>query len=724
MITILVPAACASTPVPQATTAVIPPEVIQYAVDWPLPNKDYANDRATKDATINSENVKDLGVAWAAPLAGQGAYGAASSTPLIMGDTVYFQDLRDNILALDLATGAIKWEKMYHQPNLGPNGVVVGWGKVFGAADPYDIAALDMNSGKQLWESPISSSPFEGNDVQPAIYGGLIFTSTVPGSRAADTYFGGAVGTVEALDQNTGKIAWSWDTVDSEDIWGNKTYNSGGGVRYTPAIDTKTDTMYFGTGNPGPWPPISESPNALTRPGANLYTNSMVAMSLKDGALRWFNQIAPHDQFDYEFQIPPILASANVSGQPQDIVIGAGKMGKVVAFNRQTGSILWETFVGQHQNDQVAEIPADGSTLTVLPGALGGVDTPMAYADGVVYVPVVNLAGDYTTSSYTPHPMSEGSGELVAIEVDTGKILWDKTFKSIDIGGATVVNDLVFTSTFDGMVYAFERDTGEQVWNYRAPGGVSAWPAFAGDTMVLPVGNGAVPALIAFKLGATAPVLAINPGNGSAVNSSNVSVSALAMNIELTDKPGRANVVGEGHLHYFMDADAPTAAGTYAATSAVSHTWENVALGTHTFSVELVNNDDTPLDPPVVARSTIVVQHSPPTIEITAPTPDSKVPSGNVTISVAVSNFKLVDKPGEANVTGEGLLRYFMDVPAPVQRGVPANTYAETSATSYTWQDVGPGPHAFMVELVNNDDTPLDEPAVAEFIVNIAAFGT
>ena len=69
-----------------------------------------------------------------------------------------------------------------------------------------------------------------------------------------------------------------------------------------------------------------------------------------------------------------------------------------------------------------------------------------------------------------------------------------------------------------------------------------------------------------------------------------------------------------------------------------------------------------------------------------------------------------------------------MDVPAPVQRGIPANTapgtYAATSATSYTWENVGLGPHAFIVELVNNDDTPLDQPAVTEFIVNITDFGT
>jgi len=243
----------------------------------------------------------------------------------------------------------------------------------------------------------------------------------------------------------------------------------------------------------------------------------MVALS-NTGELKWYTQVYPHDKFDLDFQEPPILASANINGTQQDIVIGAGKVGRVVAFNRNTGAIIWEKFVGTHLNDQLENIPADNITR-VYPGFLGGVETPMAYAEGVVYVPLLNLYTEYTATAVSAgQPFSEGTGELVAIEVATGDILWTKTFPSINVGGATVVNDLVFTSTFDGMIYAFKRDTGEQVWSYQAPGSINAWPAFAGDTMVLPIGlSSPFPVLMAFRLDATAPNIVMTPADGATI---------------------------------------------------------------------------------------------------------------------------------------------------------------------------------------------------------------
>jgi len=137
----------------------------------------------------------------------------------------------------------------------------------------------------------------------------------------------------------------------------------------------------------------------------------------------------------------------------------------------------------------------------VLPGPDGGVLTPMAYSDGVLYAPVVNHAGDYTPTEFIESTYDEeaGKGELAALDVSTGKPLWSKNFDSIAIGGATVVNDLVFTSTLDGMIYALDKKTGEAVWNYQAPGGINGWPAVSGDYMVFPIGLGPKAELIAFK---------------------------------------------------------------------------------------------------------------------------------------------------------------------------------------------------------------------------------
>ena len=106
-----------------------------------------------------------------------------------------------------------------------------------------------------------------------------------------------------------------------------------------------------------------------------------------------------------------------------------------------------------------------------------------------------------------------------------------------------------------------------------------------------------------------------------------------------------------------------------------------------------------------------------PTIQITAPADGSTLSAGDITVSVQVSDFNLVDKKGETNVAGEGHIHYFIDVDAPTIQGTPAvtaaGTYAATSATSYIWPNVMPGTHTLSVELVNNNHTPINPPVVA-----------
>jgi len=493
----------------------------------------------------------------------------------------------------------------------------VGWGKVFVNKDIYTTAALDMSTGTELWSNKLSNVVTTGMDIAPLPYGGMVLTSTVPGT--ADIFYApGGIGILYALDQATGKVVWQFNTCVDNTLWGHPEVNSCGGSWYPGAVDTNTGITYWGIGNPAPWPGTQTWPNGSSRPGPNLYNSSIVSLGSKDGKLNWYMQVLAHDLFDYDFQISPILASANINGVQQDVVIGAGKMGRVYAFNRSTGAILWVAVVGTHQNDQLASLPP-GAT-TVEPGPLGGVETVMAYADGTVYATYNDLAIQYTPSSRGSLDINAGKGGLVAIEANTGKILWEQKFNALNVGAATVVNDLVLTGTYDGMIYAFNRTSGQQLWSYQAPARINGWPAVAGNTIVWPCGVGGSPSLIAFRPGATAPIVTINaPLNGSTLTTGNVTVTAAAFNFTLVDKLGKPNVAGEGHIHYFIDVDAPTtpgkpavtAAGTYAATAATSYTWPSVPVGSHYFSVELVNNDHTPLSPPVVATVIVVAAASP-----------------------------------------------------------------------------------------------------------------
>ncbi|MBI4324680.1 MAG: PQQ-binding-like beta-propeller repeat protein [Chloroflexi bacterium] len=482
-----------------ATSAVAqtgaPPEVASNAHQWPLPHRDYASTRAAFDAGISSRNVGRLALAWSRPITGSAPrqWGIAACGPLILNDLVYFQNLQSDMQAVELATGALKWERRFNQGTLGPNGVAVGWGKVYGEVGSSSYSALDLETGVPVWSIRPGSARNEKMLVPPIPYDGALYLGT-------DGNTAGVTGRIYAFDPETKAELWSFADDESGNAWGNRGINFGAGLWMPLTVDIERDLIYAGVGNVYPYPGIPGYPNASHRPGPNLYSNSMLALDRRTGELKWFNQVAPHDLFDHDFHISPVLATVRIGGADRDIVIGAGKMGRVIAFDRDTGEKLWDTSVGRHLNDDLTELPA-GETL-VIPGGFGGVVTPIAYAEGVVFAPVANRGDRFTPTELLTQATGVPplDGELTALDAANGEVLWNAHFDSMALGGATVVNDLVFTATFDGMIYALDRRTGEERWKYQAPGGINAWPAVAGDTIVWPVGFGSSPKLIALRV--------------------------------------------------------------------------------------------------------------------------------------------------------------------------------------------------------------------------------
>gem|GEM_PF-316158 len=503
-----------------ASTQAVPQEAITYANDWPLPNHDYSNTRAQTDSSINAETVGDLGLAWSFPIPGVGAFGAATSTPIVLGNTVYFQDLKANVFALDLRTGATVWQHIYNATYVeGPNGPAVGYGKVFVAKDAYRMAALDITNGNEIWvNDKLSPAPGTGIDIQPQVYDGTVYTSTVPGT--GDIFYEpGGVGVVFALDQSTGNQLWNFSTVlGGSNLYGHPDVNSAGGCWYPPAIDTETGVMYWGVGNPAPFAGAPGWPSGSSF-GSSLYTDSVLAIDHTDGGLIWSTQCLAHDIWDHDLQIAPILTEAKVHSSDQNIVLAAGKMGYVYCLNRDTGALQWALPVGVHVNDTLD--PIYGPTW-VEPAALGGVETQMAYSDGVLYVPVVDLPLQYipTGLNFATFNLSAGKGELVAVDVEFGHILWVKHFDTMNVGAATVVNDLVLTATYDGTIWAFNKTTGALLFEWKAPAGINGWPAVVGDTVLWPAGVGANPQLFALRLGAGTPL------NQASLSSQTVYISA------------------------------------------------------------------------------------------------------------------------------------------------------------------------------------------------------
>jgi alcohol dehydrogenase (cytochrome c) len=465
------------------------------------PGVDLANTRQVS-GPIDASNVSSLKEAWSLPLEAQSTYGAYAATPIVSKGVIYSQDLVSNVQAIALDSGEVEWERKYDSASHGPNGLVVADGLVFGAT-ATDAFALDQESGEEVWSVPLTRSNTESIDMAPGYNGGLVYVSTVP-VTVSETYGPGGVGTLWALDGKTGKKVWHFDTVPKS-LWGNPQVNSGGGLWYPPSFDGK-GSMYIGTGNPGPLPGTPKYPWGSSRPGPNLYADSVVKLDEKTGKMDWYYQQTPHNVYDWDFQNPPVLLSAG----GRELAIGSGKSGIVVALDAKTGKPVWKQPVGTHNghdDDPLHAMRGEYSKIETgeaFPGTLGGVIAPLAADDSNLYVPVVNHSMTVVSGSEISES-SAATGEVVALDIATGKPKWKKKLPAPAYGAPTVVNDLVFETTSDGTVYGLDTQSGGEVWVANLPAGTNAGVMASGEYLIaaagLPVSQGQVPELIAYKLG-------------------------------------------------------------------------------------------------------------------------------------------------------------------------------------------------------------------------------
>jgi outer membrane protein assembly factor BamB len=468
------------------------------------PGVDLANTRQAK-SSLASATVSNLAVAWTLPLTARSAFGSYAASPVISSGVIYSQDLASNVQAISLETGEVLWTKSYEQPSHGPNGVVVADGRVYGAT-PSAAFALDQETGAELWSVPLTRNGSEGIDMAPGYNNGLVYVSTVPVTATAD-YEGDGVGILWALNAKTGKKVWHFNTVPN-DLWApkNKNINSGGGLWYPPSFDDK-GFVYISVGNAAPLPGTEKYPWGSSRPGLNLYTNSIVKLDPKTGKLLWYYQQTPHDVGDWDLQDSPVLV--DVKGKQLAVV--AGKSGIVLAVDRKTGKVVWKRPVGVHNgHDNIGlyamrhEYSKLKTPMTVYPGHLGGVIAPMATNGPLVFVPVVN----HSVTILGQEEIEESgplTGELVALDTATGVVKWAHKFQAGAFGAPTVVNDLVFLGTFDGILHAFDASSGIEVWEASLPAGSNSGVAASGKTLVAPAGipsaEGQTPEIVAYSLG-------------------------------------------------------------------------------------------------------------------------------------------------------------------------------------------------------------------------------
>jgi outer membrane protein assembly factor BamB len=493
------------------TSSTSSPATAALPTTWELPGGSAQNTRDV-GGPINASNVSTLGVAWTVPITASGTFGAYATTPVVSGGVVYTQDLASNVYAINLATGKLLWTKKYNSPDEGPNGVTVANGTVYGATEDSAFA-LQAATGEQLWIKKLSRNGNEGIDMAPGYHNGTVYVSTVPGN-AKSFYAGNGQAILWALNAETGATKWKFEQVPAN-LWSSKNtnINSGGGLWNPPTFDSQGN-LYIGIANPAPWPGTAKFPWGSSRPGPNLYTDSIVKLNGETGKLMWYYQLTPHDIFDHDLEDAPILSTDN--GTP--IVIDGGKGGILVAVNAETGKLVWKLPVGVHNGHDETNLEAEKGNysnlklpLTVEPGDLGGIESQLASDGTTVYAAVNNLAvkfkGQSDAEGEFPAGIAGGTGDLVAVNEATGKLGWDDKLPSSPYGAATLANNVVFTTTFNGSLYAFESTTGKELWKTQLSAGTNAPVMVVGDTLItagsFPLAPGQKALIIAYRLGAT-----------------------------------------------------------------------------------------------------------------------------------------------------------------------------------------------------------------------------
>jgi alcohol dehydrogenase (cytochrome c) len=444
-------------------------------VAWLSYGFDYQNTRHVEVSQINPSNVSRLQSVWRFVL---GPHEHVETTPIVVGQTMYVTTgVGNNVIALDAASGRVKWRFRPHVGEVdaccGPinRGAAVENGRVFFATLDAHLIALNASTGKPLWNIRIGNTGALSETMAPLAWHSMVFI----GSAGGDFGIRGFISAYRARD---GKLLWRWYTVSPgwEGSYAASTHGmplhrniraekrdarkfrnawtrGGGAVWMTPAVDPNTSTLYAATGNPWPvW-------DGATRPGDNLFTDSVIALDARTGVLRWYYQQTPHDIWEYEAASPPVLFDVRSRiGKPTSAVGEVSGTGWFYILDRRNGKLI-RLSQPVTANSRLYTIPTaknSGDALRLI-WPIYGIIGPVAF-DPTRHLVFVTAA-DHSASDF-----------ICAIDVDSGKIVWRRPMGDGlwgVVGGALSTGNLVFASTHDGVFSAMDPETGTVLWQYR-----------------------------------------------------------------------------------------------------------------------------------------------------------------------------------------------------------------------------------------------------------------
>jgi quinohemoprotein ethanol dehydrogenase len=311
---------------------------------WVTNGGNIYNQRYSPLDLLNRSNVAGLKGLWRTSMGSGATPGNSGQAQLLeFQGVIYVVNGANDVFAMDVESGRILWT--YHgnpDPKSGnpfgksSRGVAMGDGKIFVGQLDAKVVALDQRTGKVAWS--VQAEPWQDGfsiTSAPLYYDGMVIVGHNGGEM-------GTRGRLNAFDAKTGKLRWTFYTIPGpgetgHDTWpaeGDAWQKGGAPIWQTPAVDPALGLIYFSTGNPGP------DLNGSVRPGDNLFSNSIVALDVKTGKYRWHFQQVHHDIWDYDSPNPVVLFDAEVAGRPAKALVQVSKTGWAYILDRENGRPL------------------------------------------------------------------------------------------------------------------------------------------------------------------------------------------------------------------------------------------------------------------------------------------------------------------------------------------------------------------------------------------------
>ena len=448
---------------------------------------------------ITRNNVSELRVAWSWSLPN----GPNESTPLVHDGVMFVHGFGDKVQALDAATGDLLWQYSRRLPKGVPatvkRGIAIAGTRVYVPTSDAHIVALEAKTGNVVWDTPIADAKAGyGMTGGPLVAKGKVMIGTT--GRAAGGNF------IVALDANTGKEAWRFNTIAKPGEQGGNSWNglpyekrNGASVWVPGSYDPVLNLAFFGpaqTYDTGPLRSLVGEGNEVTNDG--LYTDSTLAINPDTGRLVWFFQHQPNDQWDFDWAFERNIIKMPVNGTTKTIVVTGGKQAIFDAMEADTGKYVFSFDSGVQnvvksidpktgaKRIDVDLVPGDGQIKMVCPHAGGSKSwLPSSYNPDtkMLYVPLVESCMDLTPVpaggrgslstgvrwTLRPRPDSDGKyGRVQAINLQTRKMAWVQRQRAPQSSGVlATAGGVVFAGSLDRVFAAYDDATGKELWRVR-----------------------------------------------------------------------------------------------------------------------------------------------------------------------------------------------------------------------------------------------------------------